>query len=689
MTRATSPARLLRALCAALMTLMSVPVVAQIDGLAIDNILVSKQDDEAIIRILPRCQMRYLVHSPPKGGASLRIRVTLGRDCANAFDETISERYSPPGSATADLVSVAFDATSRWNGNITLDFARPREFTVAAGANGWIEVRLDASREANEFSSAEPLPLPPAAPPPVTPADRIDARRSEGEAANRGPSQRRTWEARPETFAVQVGIFEDPRAALGALASQYPELPVSTRAMAVAGRDWSEVLIGPFATAQAAENALAQLDGQFPDSWVRVVQAFDAERFDRNNSDLFDDVTATPVVAGETLSEAELAGRMQLARKALLSGDYATAISNYRDVLAVADHPYRATAREYLGVAFERNQQTDAALAEYRSWLNEYTDSADSARVAARLDGLRTAIDEPRGGTFELDGQARNVSTTWSGGLSQIYRRDVAQFVDDGDGRLTAAALYNYADLNVVRRGERFDAIGRFSGSYIYDTNSDARLNRDTGWVSDAFLKLTDNSLGLDATVGRQRANGTGVLSRFDGLRLDYRWRDNISVGGVAGVPIDTARFAGNRNRLLYGANVLFSDVLASTDAQVYAIRQTTDGISDREAIGAELFYTGERINVTGLLDYDLSFAVLNSALVNVNWQATADLVVNALVETGRNPAITTRNSLAGRDERTVDDLLDTFREGQVRQLALDRTPEATQFNLGAAYAFS
>jgi len=67
-------------------------------------------------------------------------------------------------------------------------------------------------------------------------------------------------------------------------------------------------------------------------------------------------------------------------------------------------------------------------------------------------------------------------------------------------------------------------------------------------------------------------------------------------------------------------------------DFTFFAIMQEIDGIADRQAVGAEARYRGERTSIVGVVDVDLSYGILNSALVTANWRATEKL--KSLLET-------------------------------------------------------
>ena len=99
-------------------------------------------------------------------------------------------------------------------------------------------------------------------------------------------------------------------------------------------------------------------------------------------------------------------------------------------------------------------------------------------------------------------------------------------------------------------------------------------------------------------------------------------------------------------------------------DFSFFGILQNVDGIADREAVGAEARYRSDRWHVVGAIDADLSYSVLNSALVNATWRATDKLTLNGRFNAGAAPFIATRNALLGQSAVTVDTLLDTYSGG-------------------------
>lgn len=656
---------------------------AETMGSALENILVSKQGSEAIVRILPRCGMRYLIHSPPKGGSALRVRMSMSSECDSLLKEVVSETYDASGRHLADIDNVVFDSVNRRTANITITMSEPHEFEVHQGSNGWVEIRIETGWEASELAGTVPDPLPRL---PVEDPDSVGVG-IDGtlrDSSNRGPSRLTTWTPEPERFVVQLGVFANVDTALEALGDEPEHGSFYTNELIVNGKTWQGLQLGFFDSEAAAEIAREIYAARFPDAWVRAIGEFDSQPVVADDSDSDAVIPAVAAIEGRTAGAEELEHGMLGAREAILSGDYDEAISLYTGVLEVPDHSHRPRAREFLGVANERSGRHAAAISEYRAYLREFPESDGVSRVSERLSGLTSARSRPRERVTARPTDSSAPDWQWFGGVSQYYRRDVSQRIENGDGILGASALYNYADFTVRRRGERFDLLGRASGNYVYDLNNTRRSDEDNvAWVSDAFLQVQDQELEVDVTLGRQRHYGSGVLGRFDGAAVDYQWRPDISFGLVSGIPIDSSRYIANRERFFYAFNAKVTNIRNKLDLELFTHQQTVGGISDRESVGSEIHFRDNRWNVVALLDFDLSYKLLNTALLSGNWQVSETMTLNGRIEKGTSPFITTRNALAGQSATRVDELLATFSEGAIRTLARDRTADATYVSIG------
>jgi hypothetical protein len=371
-------------------------------------------------------------------------------------------------------------------------------------------------------------------------------------------------------------------------------------------------------------------------------------------------------------------------RRALLERRYADAIRIYTRVLEVPDHDHRQEAREMLGISFERSQRVEHAIAEYQGFLNEFPASIGAARIRERLVALDTAsttrspqMQERRSGTPESSG--------WDvhGGLSHYYWRNQEQLVHDGNYLVSSSGVLGLGDITASRRGQRFDILARLNGAYQHNLVEYDRTG-DVGWVSDAFVDVLDNEFGIQGRVGRQTRRSDGALGRFDGLGLRYQWKPDLSFSTSVGIPVDSPRYVGDSDRFFYAASASVENLWdGRVTASAFTHQQTTDGISDRQAVGGELLYRGASVSIFSLLDYDASYNVLNSLLVNATWQLDNGWSFSGRVDAGAEPFLTTRSALSGQAVSSVEALLVTYSEGQVRRLARDRTTQATTFSLG------
>ncbi|MGI9237076.1 MAG: SPOR domain-containing protein [Woeseiaceae bacterium] len=661
-------------------------------NVAVDNILVSKTNGISSVQLWPACRMRYVDHSPFGSGLEVRVRVSIGPDCDAIIGEVISERYAPPSLHLANVDEIVFDQLNPRDIFITFRFKEPQKFEVRQHTVGWIELFIDTMADSETLSAATATPLP-RAPTPTPPTSSLGTLPSQPARPSSIPDVRPSSRANvpPSSngdFVVQLGVFDDAGRAQQALMSSATAHFAYRTELIVNGRTWHGLQLGFFDSEAAAEQVVDELRDRFPDAWVRYVDpdearhASDAGDFRSDNGSA---VAAVRVRSDARISTEQMTSLMADGRRALLEKRYADAVRIYTRMLEVPNHEHRPEAREMLGIAFERSRRIEHAIAEYQSFLDEFPDSIGAARVSERLVALDTASAAQATPSLQQGFIEHRQGSGWEihGGLSHYYWRNQEQLVHDGNYLVSSSGVLGLGDITASRRGQRFDVLARLNGAYQHNLVEHDRTG-DIGWVSDAFVDVLDTELGMQGRFGRQTRRTDGVLGRFDGMGLRYQWRPDISFSASTGIPVDSPRYLGNGDRFFYAASASVENLMdGRVTASIFTHQQTTDGISDRQAVGGEVLYRGESTAIFSMLDYDASYDVLNSFLVNATWRLSNDWSLSGRVDVGAEPFLTTRAALSGQPVSSVETLLDTYSEGQIRRLARDRTTQATTVSIG------
>jgi len=665
-------------------------------NVAIDNVLVSKVDGIATIQIWPGCKMEYVRHLPSSSGLELRIEVRADGECADMLDGVSSERYLPAGRRLGNVDNIAFDIASDGRQYITLNFDEPQSFTVQQHTVGWIEVFVDTAVESSTLSANLPPPL---EAPPVATRNSVLIPES-SQAPRTSVPRRRTSATTPdesgEEFVVQLGVFSDPQAAIAALASSPSAELAYTTSFDVNGEDWFGLQLGFFSSEASANNVLTDVRATFPDSWVRVATPTEVSAAKASGGlSTMSSSTAAAIRISEARATDDdfIAEQFESGRRAILERRYDDAIADLTVVLSYPDHRYRADARELIGIGYERSGRRDNAIAEYQAFQQEFPDHDAFRRVGNRADSLLVRNDSlPMGtdGMGETGLAAQRQRSDWQlfGGVSQYYWRNQEQLVHDGNYRVSSSGVLALADVSARRNGERFDVLARLNGSYNFNL-IDYDDDGDVGWVSRAYVDIQDRQTNLQATLGRQTRRDDGVLGRFDGAGLRYQWRPDLRFSISAGFPVDSPRFVTGGERSFYAASARIDGLWDSVGINVYTHQQSVDGISDRQAIGGEIDYRTDSVNVLGLMDYDASYNVLNIGMLHASWTSERNRRWFGSIRAGAQPYLTTRNALAGQTAVSIDELLQSFSEAQIRTLARDRTAQLTSILIGMATPLS
>lgn len=673
-----------------LLSLVAWSTTATGAGLALENAMVSRANGTATILVRLRCPHRYLDHSPSAAAGRMRITLATVDDCMRrAGTVTVREASRPPGRDMADLEELEYVSQSGEAGSLNLRFARP--VTIEVRQRGDLHVLTIDVHPAGDAvamaDDAEPAAdISPEASPAATRTSRR-SRRSFAPARRKGNSSGATG---GPLYAVNLASATESLLPVAPeLGQRSGDWQVYRTEVPVAGRTWYRLRVGFFATEAAAEEALAALRDLYPRAWVTQVAATEREVAAAAPVAVAQGTLAEPQptapapAAGTTLSPEDVNDLMDQGRAAMITTEYPRAVQLYTRVLQSPEHERSAEALEYLGLARERNGQQAHAVAEYRQYLVLYPEGDGAARVRQRLAGLTvpqrsataTARREPsrRGGRWNL-----------FGGLSQYYRHDSTQFADQ-DRITSQSAILSDFDITASRQGESTRFTSRATVGNFYDLLDEERSPGNDSRVYFLYADLLHDDTGLGARIGRQTLRTGGVLGRFDGAHLSWQWRPDTRFNFLSGFPVDTSADSLDTDRVFYGLSVDWFDLADLVDLSLFYNTQDFDDIQEREAVGGEMRYYDSVRSLIVNTDYDVSYGDLNNLTLMGTWAFENRVTLNAMFDHRKSPFLSTRNALIGQPVRGLDELLLSFSEDELRELAEDRTGELQAITLGVS----
>jgi tetratricopeptide (TPR) repeat protein len=661
---------LLGAACALLLT--AAPARAAI----LDEIEVLRVRDDAVVRIKFSLRVQYLRHT------------LIGDDAANVFvqfggpptDTTTDEQLRIPETQAFPGVTVIYPLqVANPPFRIVVRFSRPTKFTVRAAGPNAIDLVVPGAGPQVTAARARFVPVP---------------------------------GAEAQRFAIRLQTFAD-RAMEGQrpVPAEFQDYTVFTSQSRIDSRTRYELLLGYFATAEDAERARRRLASRFPDATVvdlqqrreEVLTAAAAAPAAPPPAPTTPAVpapvpvpavppapapAAPPAVAAAPPPaaadvEAQAAQLLQKARAALDANNAEAAIEALNQLLTLPPNKSTEPAQELIGVARERNGEIAKARSEYTLYLKLFPQGEGAERVRQRLAKLEAAPVAERAAARE-----RPALKTLTGTFSQYYfggktRIDNVFNTPTTVDRSTFTAtdqslLVSSIDLNGRYRGadaeQRVVFRDSYNLSFLEERGSFNRLNA-------AYYDYRGLTNALSARLGRQTGLSGGLPGRFDGGIVGYGFTPSVRLNAVGGVPVEFTNI--DSKRRFVGANLDMGGVFERWYGNVFGIRQTVDGILDREAVGAEVRYLDPRTTMYAVVDYDTSFKALNAASLQGSWTSAGRTSVNLLWDRRRAPTLGTLNAVFGQPTTSIRDLLATMSEDEIRQLAKTITAVATQGLVG------
>jgi hypothetical protein len=434
-------------------------------------------------------------------------------------------------------------------------------------------------------------------------------------------------------------------------------------------------------------------------------------------------VPATPAVQPEP---AKLEALMVEARTAMAARQDDRALQLLVRVNEAGDSKVRAEALELLGVVRERKGHIAHARADFDQYLKLFPTGEGALRVRQRLSLLNSkenaAFDQAKAGsaaslvqlgtpnaastsvpTVVLKGSTAPTGAdaivaedpdAWrvnhSGSLATTYYRNqggrdffVAPKIQKGWEKENIYQVYQNSMLGTIDDDTSFEN-GRLRGSFRFSGSDEHKFMGDypeDRRISTLSLQLESKTNGLSGQIGRQSKYANGVLGRFDGALASYKFSDLYKVNVVAGSPVERVKDTPFKNdRYFYGTSIDMSPYgrKGAIDGNLYFIEQKSEGILDRQSVGAEARYHDASKFGLAVVDYDTHYNTINMVMLNAT-RTNQDLSsLSGSLDYRRAPMVFTSNALQGQTPLTLKQMLQRYRLDEVEDFALDRTARST-----------
>lgn len=674
----------------AFVTLCTQSVFAQ-ERLIIDVIQVETDAGEIELKLLFAEPLQYINHAPASSGKDLQIQM---RPLRNITSDQFEEQSLVPGSSDIGQVEYELDSISGIVA-IRVRFNKKVKYNVESGGD-YREIRLIIEKPAavpKKISNDIKIPE-------IEPPESLQTKteKSETTLLKSGKAADNTSKPLIDVGRYVVNLqssFKRPNISDFNIPAPYTDQYLYATKIKIDGKRWYRLRLGFFQTFNNAQTAQLDLKSLFPGAWVSKVPSSEIAAA-LGISPVLDKATEIPSITKtakqqqpvdlkplSSIPDNKIADIMEQARQAMATKNYDRAIQLYTKVLRYPGHIYSQAAQEFLGLARERKKQFAHARREYDKYLAQYPEGEGADRVRQRLAALMTARKSPQKALSKGSRIAQDKEgTQWRtyGSFSQFYRRDALETEPDGV-RETQNNLSTDLDISARGRGKDLDTNIRFTGGYLQDFLDDSPDSSSR--VSSMYLDLNHKKSGLSTRLGRQTRSTGGVSGRFDGGLLGYQFNKKLKLNLVAGYPVNTSTDGLDTDRSFFGASVDLGTYANAWDFVLFYIDQTNEGIVDRQALGGEFRYFTPEKSLFGLLDYDIHFDALNTFLLIGNINLPGRLSLNAQFDYRASPFLTSQNALQGQSVASIGELLASFTEDEIYQLAEDRTAESKSLTVG------
>ena len=137
----------------------------------------------------------------------------------------------------------------------------------------------------------------------------------------------------------------------------------------------------------------------------------------------------------------------------------------------------------------------------------------------------------------------------------------------------------------------------------------------------------------VSVQFGRRIRAESGMLGQVDGLLVNYRLTNGVTLNGVAGYPVLSSKDEFKSDRQLLGISAATQKFAGAWDLSSYVMEQKDKGEADSRAVGGALRYLRPKHALLLSVDYDIGENSLSTLMISGAWKLLRLMTVSATLD--------------------------------------------------------
>jgi hypothetical protein len=147
-----------------------------------------------------------------------------------------------------------------------------------------------------------------------------------------------------------------------------------------------------------------------------------------------------------------------------------------------------------------------------------------------------------------------------------------------------------------------------------------------------------DPQQGISVQLGQRVGHRGDILGEFDGIRLDFRTDDGLSVNGIAGYPVLTEADVFNPARQVFGISATTERLGRAWDLNSYLVEQQENGQVTGRSMGGAMRFLRPGRSMLVYLDYDPEGSSIGTLMASGALQLPFSATISATLDLQNRP---------------------------------------------------